>query len=201
MAPVGLELPAAYRSALSRDPGSEGLPEKQGEAEGVRRQHLMSFHASSIVAPTIGCLACGRQASPAPGAYHQEEIWRCCELEPEPLSAQIRQRHWRWGLGSERGSFLVLSLPHHTPPPSTTSFHPGLFPVSSGLLGALDTLTDPACPDSPPIVAGYDKGCWDFPDGPAVKSSHSNVGRVGLIPGWGARIPHASWPKYKTEVI
>lgn len=113
MAPVGLELLATYRSALSKDLGSEGLPEKQGEAEGVRRQHLMSFHASSIVAPTIGCLAGGRQASPAPGAYLHGEIWRCCELEPEPLSAQIRQRHWRWGLGSERGRFLVLSPPYH----------------------------------------------------------------------------------------
>ena len=81
------------------------------------------------------------------------------------------------------------------PPPPTTSLHPGLFPVSSGLLGTLDTLADPACPDSPPSVAGYDKGCWDFPDGPAVKSSHSSVGRVGSIPGWGARIPHPSWPK------
>lgn len=87
--PVGLELLAAYRSALSRDLGSEGLPEKQREAEGVRRQHLKSFHASSIVAPAVGCLAGGGQASPTPGAYHQEEIWRCCELEPEPLSAQI----------------------------------------------------------------------------------------------------------------
>ena len=32
----------------------------------------------------------------------------------------------------------------------------------------------------------------DFPGGPVVKTSPSNA---GSIPGWGARIPHASWPK------
>ena len=28
-----------------------------------------------------------------------------------------------------------------------------------------------------------------------VKTSPSNAGVVGSIPGWGAKIPHASWPK------
>ena len=28
-----------------------------------------------------------------------------------------------------------------------------------------------------------------------VKTSSSNGGGVGSIPGWGAKIPHASWPK------
>ena len=28
-----------------------------------------------------------------------------------------------------------------------------------------------------------------------VKTSASNVGGVGSIPGWGAKIPHALWPK------
>ena len=43
-----------------------------------------------------------------------------------------------------------------------------------------------------------------FTGGPVVKSSPSNVGDVGLIPGWGAKIPHASQPKsqkHKTETI
>ena len=35
----------------------------------------------------------------------------------------------------------------------------------------------------------------DFPGGPVVKTSPSNAGDAGLIPGWGAKIPHASWPK------
>ena len=38
---------------------------------------------------------------------------------------------------------------------------------------------------------------WDFPGGPVVKTSPSNVGGVGLIPGQGAKIPHASQPKTK----
>ena len=37
--------------------------------------------------------------------------------------------------------------------------------------------------------------CWDFLDGPVVKTSPSNVGGAGLIPGWGAKIAHASGPK------
>ena len=35
----------------------------------------------------------------------------------------------------------------------------------------------------------------DFPDGPVVKTSPSNTGGAGSIPGWGAKIPHASWPE------
>ena len=35
----------------------------------------------------------------------------------------------------------------------------------------------------------------DFPGGPVVKTSPSNAGDIGSIPGWGLRIPHTSWPK------
>ena len=35
----------------------------------------------------------------------------------------------------------------------------------------------------------------DFAGGPVVKTSPSNEGGVGSIPGLGAKIPHASWPK------
>ena len=44
----------------------------------------------------------------------------------------------------------------------------------------------------------------DFPGGPVVKTSPSNAGGEGLIPGWGAKIPHVSWPKsqnIKIELI
>ena len=34
----------------------------------------------------------------------------------------------------------------------------------------------------------------DFLGGPVVKTSPSNAGGVGSIPGQGAKIPHASWP-------
>ena len=36
---------------------------------------------------------------------------------------------------------------------------------------------------------------WDFPGGPVVKILPSNAGSAGSIPGWGAKIPHAPWPK------
>ena len=35
----------------------------------------------------------------------------------------------------------------------------------------------------------------DFPESPVVKTSPSKAGGVGLIPGWGAKTSHASWPK------
>ena len=37
--------------------------------------------------------------------------------------------------------------------------------------------------------------CRDLPGGPVVKISASNVGAAGSIPGWGAKIPYASWTK------
>ena len=35
----------------------------------------------------------------------------------------------------------------------------------------------------------------EFPGGPVVKTSLSNVAGEGLIPGWGVKVLHASWPK------
>ena len=48
------------------------------------------------------------------------------------------------------------------------------------------------------------KKLGDFPGGPVVKTSPSKAGGVGLIPGRGVKIPHASQPKtpkHKTEAI
>ena len=42
----------------------------------------------------------------------------------------------------------------------------------------------------------------DSPGGPVVNTSPSSAGHVGSIPGRGAKIPHALWPKkpkHKTE--
>ena len=33
---------------------------------------------------------------------------------------------------------------------------------------------------------------WDFPGGPGVKNLLSNARDMGLIPGWGNKIPHAT---------
>ena len=44
----------------------------------------------------------------------------------------------------------------------------------------------------------------DFPGGPVVKTSPSNAGSAGLIPGQGTKIPRASQTKnqkHKTEAI
>ena len=35
----------------------------------------------------------------------------------------------------------------------------------------------------------------EFSGGLVIKISSSNTGDAGLIPGQGAKIPHASWPK------
>ena len=41
---------------------------------------------------------------------------------------------------------------------------------------------------------------WDFPGSPVVKTSPSNAGGAGSIPGQEAKIPHASWPKEKKKI-
>ena len=38
----------------------------------------------------------------------------------------------------------------------------------------------------------------DLPGRPVVKTLPLNAGDTGLVPGWGAEIPHALWP---TEAI
>ena len=38
---------------------------------------------------------------------------------------------------------------------------------------------------------------WDFLRGPVVKTSSYNVADSDLIPGWEAKILHASWPTYQ----
>ena len=40
-----------------------------------------------------------------------------------------------------------------------------------------------------------DKENWDFPSGPVVDILPPSARGVGSIPGWGAKIPHALWPK------
>ena len=41
----------------------------------------------------------------------------------------------------------------------------------------------------------FRKAFRDFPGGPVVKTLPSNINGVGSIPGWGAKISQASWPK------
>ena len=44
----------------------------------------------------------------------------------------------------------------------------------------------------------------DFPGSPVIKALAFNASGVDLIPGWGAKIPHAlrpKKPKHKTEAI
>lgn len=39
----------------------------------------------------------------------------------------------------------------------------------------------------------------DLPGRPVVKTLPLNAGEMGLIPGWGAEIPRALWPKKKKQ--
>ena len=47
----------------------------------------------------------------------------------------------------------------------------------------------------------YMKKWLDFPGGPVLKTSPSNARGNGLIPGWGAKIPYASWLKNPKQII
>ena len=42
------------------------------------------------------------------------------------------------------------------------------------------------------LIIQYQKMSGDFPGSPAVKTLPSISGHAGLIPGWGAKILHAS---------
>ena len=46
-----------------------------------------------------------------------------------------------------------------------------------------------------PSTASQNPVSWGFYGSPIVKTLPSNEWDVGLIPGWGAKIPHASWPQ------
>ena len=54
------------------------------------------------------------------------------------------------------------------------------------------------------VIEAKFEATWDFPGGPVVKTSPSNAGGAGLIPGWRAKIPHASGskkPKQKAKAV
>ena len=36
---------------------------------------------------------------------------------------------------------------------------------------------------------------WDFPGGSVIKSLRLHL--MGSVPSWGAKFPHASWPKHQ----
>ena len=42
---------------------------------------------------------------------------------------------------------------------------------------------------------------WDFPGRPVFKTSPSNARDMGSVPGWGAKISYALWPKKEKENI
>ena len=42
------------------------------------------------------------------------------------------------------------------------------------------------------IIMKINNKLWNFPGGPVVKNPPSNAGDAGSIPGWGAKIPHAT---------
>lgn len=107
---------------------------RKRESEEDGRQYLMSFHALSIMAVTVGCPAGGIWGPLSPRAHLLEVTWRCCELGLEPFSIQLQQRCCVVGLGSVpgagtgRGVFLVFSPAH--PTPSVAQGSPGHSPSS-----------------------------------------------------------------------
>ena len=64
------------------------------------------------------------------------------------------------------------------------------------MLSAMQNAFSPSQSPYQPIPASTQTlYSWDFLSGPVVNPLPFNAGGVGSIPGWGARIPHASWPK------
>ena len=59
----------------------------------------------------------------------------------------------------------------------------------------LNTKHSQNCNDFHHVIILKRKDVWDFPGGPFVGTSPFTVGGVGSIPGQGAKIPQALWPK------
>ena len=66
--------------------------------------------------------------------------------------------------------------------------------VQGGTPKDTSTFQTPACIMSANILQSKARD-RDFPGGPVVKTSPSSAGGADSIPGRGAKIPHASWPK------
>ena len=47
----------------------------------------------------------------------------------------------------------------------------------------------------PRDINGRKKSIRDFPGSLVIKTLPSKARSIGSVPGWGAKIPHASWPK------
>jgi len=41
---------------------------------------------------------------------------------------------------------------------------------------------------------------FHFPGGPVVETLPSNTEDAGMIPGWGAKLPHVLWPKNQQNI-
>jgi len=50
------------------------------------------------------------------------------------------------------------------------------------------------CPGSTFRIIAFQESHRGFPGGPVVKNPPCSAGAVGLIPGWGTKIPHATKP-------
>ena len=78
----------------------------------------------------------------------------------------------------------------------TETFH--LFPFSflgsENLVSQYRDHVSPSPSSSSVPFIGKDKRRWDFPDGSVVKNLPCNGRDAGLIPGWGANIPHGLRP-------
>ena len=66
------------------------------------------------------------------------------------------------------------------------------FPKTAGCQPASSSQSRP---DSFVLKYQQNYNLRDFPGGPVTKTSPSNAGGVGLVPGRGVKIPHASWAK------
>ena len=119
-------------------------------------------------------------------------------------------------------AFFPVGFPEPVPRPSchVLLFHPASVPGTQGLIfascphstlphGAAPRPRPPHAPTPPTHIFLLSHCLWrqtpgaisfssrDFPSGPVVETLPSNPGGAGLIPGQGAKIPYASWPKIK----
>lgn len=144
--PVEPVLLAVYLGAPHQGTKHQRGCHRKRESEEDGRQYLMSFHALSIMAVTVGCPAGGIWGHLSPRAHLLEVTWRCCELGLEPFSIQLQQRVLCGGPGfSSWGRHREGSVPRilaSSPYPVRGSGEPWTLSQLHLVLGLLDKIKD-----------------------------------------------------------
>ena len=168
-------------------------------ARGVQEVGHPGVHGGSglrqLVHRPLGLGSSSRTCSPAPCSFEPLTLPLGGVMGSRPLPGSAASP-WARAERSSRAHFMAAQEPQAVDRPHGPGFPSMDTPTLFGQ--SLEVNTAHWSPSTSVTMkcAPPKKVCSrDFPNGPVVKTSPSNAGGAGSIPGWGAEIAHASWPK------